>query len=586
MAENEHNYKRFLHLLGVLFHNDNHVRSAVKVYIDAFPIKTRSFYLWNTIRNSALEENLQQMATDLLCELITEKFEDFYNKHPTDYRHYWKTMFLNGLKFEVVEGIRSKIGHVSITFARKLMSAEGICLWPEFLNFIFESASNGTPTFQISSLQMFGSFPGMLGNQQSQKEEIIKKFLKDCLAASSNYSVRFQAAKTFSSYVLHNRNDVVMHRHFQELIAGVIQIVAKSIQKQEDQSLLKCVLDMVLVTPALFRLKINILLKKCTQAVDNGSLQDSWRQLVLEVIVTIAETAPENFLEEGITLFPIVIPTILTMMTELDDDESVVNVNSKKAEIALVRLARGIGSASVYPHLIQRLPVMLTHTDWRVRHAGITAICAVGECCRNEMIPLLNGILEHILHFLRDEEPAVRLAACSGVVKMLKDFYPSLHLNNHQQIIPKLLTVMDDVNGRVQEEGTYAVIIFCEKCPKTIIKLYGNLITGKLEELGFAWALNKIRSLIGQIAGCVPQSAILQSKNVELIRKNDPKYYKQRLFGFLSQSVGTSCTIKCEKKDGRYRATLTVYGEGEPVVGVHDHRVDAEIQACIKYINP
>jgi hypothetical protein len=122
---------------------------------------------------------------------------------------------LNGLKFEVDEGIRRKIGHVSIQFARQLMSAEGINLWPEFLNFLFESASNGTPTFKISALNMFGSFPGILGNQQSRNQEIVKQILKDCMAASSNYSVRFQAAKTFTSYVLHNRNDVVMHQHFQ-----------------------------------------------------------------------------------------------------------------------------------------------------------------------------------------------------------------------------------------------------------------------------------------------------------------------------------------------------------------------------------
>lgn len=169
----------------------------------------------------------------------------------------------------------------------------------------------------------------------------------------------------------------------------MIQIVAESIQKQEDDSLLKCVLDMALETPALFRQKVNILLKKCTQAVDNEDLLDSWRQLFLEVIVTIAETAPDYVRERGVTLFPLIIPTDLTMMTELDDDESVVNLNSKKAETALVRLARGIGSESVFPHLIQRLPVMFTNPDWRLRHAAITAICAVGECCQKVKIIIL-----------------------------------------------------------------------------------------------------------------------------------------------------------------------------------------------------
>jgi hypothetical protein len=72
---------------------------------------------------------------------------------------------------------------------------------------------------------------------------------------------------------------------------------------------------------------------------------------------------------------------------------------------------------------------------------------------------------------------------------------------------------------------------------------------------------------------------------VEVIHTNDPKFYKQRLFGFLSHFVGTSCTIKCEKIDGRYRATLTVYGEEEPVVRSASYRNVAEVNAFIQYIN-
>jgi hypothetical protein len=71
---------------------------------------------------------------------------------------------------------------------------------------------------------------------------------------------------------------------------------------------------------------------------------------------------------------------------------------------------------------------------------------------------------------------------------------------------------------------------------------------------------------------------------VEIVRKCAEKFYKQRLFAFLTHYASTSCTLKCEKLNGQYRATLTEYGE-EPTIAVASHRGAAEINACIRYIN-
>jgi hypothetical protein len=72
----------------------------------------------------------------------------------------------------------------------------------------------------------------------------------------------------------------------------MIQIVAESIQKQEDQSLLKYVVDLAENTPKFFRLHIEPLLLMCTQEVANKQLLESWRQMALEVMVTLAKTEP------------------------------------------------------------------------------------------------------------------------------------------------------------------------------------------------------------------------------------------------------------------------------------------------------
>lgn len=179
----------------------------------------------------------------------------------------------------------------------------------------------------------------------------------------------------------------------------MIQIVAESIQKQDDDTLLKCVVDLAENTPKFLRLQTEPLLQMCTQAVANEELLDSWRQLALEVIVTLAETAPASVRKNGATLIPLVISTALKMMTDLDDDEEWStsddlteednDSNSVVAEAALDRLACGIGGKSVLPHIIQSLPTMLSNTDWRYRHAALMAVSAVGEGCHKVLYVVL-----------------------------------------------------------------------------------------------------------------------------------------------------------------------------------------------------
>ena len=171
----------------------------------------------------------------------------------------------------------------------------------------------------------------------------------------------------------------------------MIQLIAESIQKQDDDALLKCLVDLAENTPKFLRSQMEPLLQMCVAAVANEELLDSWRQLALEVVVTLAETAPASVRKAGASVIPVVVATALKMMTDLDDDEEWStsddlteednDSNSVVAEAALDRLACGIGGKTVLPHIIQSLPAMLSNPDWKYRHAALMAISAVGEGC-------------------------------------------------------------------------------------------------------------------------------------------------------------------------------------------------------------
>ena len=48
--------------------------------LDGIPVETRATYLLTSMRNTTVGEDVRQMAAVLLRRVISNEFEDFYNK--------------------------------------------------------------------------------------------------------------------------------------------------------------------------------------------------------------------------------------------------------------------------------------------------------------------------------------------------------------------------------------------------------------------------------------------------------------------------------------------------------------------------
>ena len=59
----------------------------------------------------------------------------------------------------------------------------------------------------------------------------------------------------------------------------------------------------------------------CFQALQDPNVGDSWKHLLLEVVVTLAETAPAMVRKAGAKYMTSLIPLMLNMMTDLEDEE-------------------------------------------------------------------------------------------------------------------------------------------------------------------------------------------------------------------------------------------------------------------------
>lgn len=318
--------------------------------------------------------------------------------------------------------------------------------------------------------------------------------LQQSLQPTVDGEVQYQAVRAIGAFVLLHDKDNSILKHFSDLLPQMIAIITKSINDQIDQTLLKLLVEMAETCPKFLRSQLHHTFEMCIKAFSDHDIEESWRHLCLEVMVSLSENAAAMVRKHAEKYIIALIPLILQMMTDLEDDDEWSTSdqiadddnsdNNVIAESALDRLACGLGGKAVLPHIINTIPTMLRHNDWQQRHAALMAISAIGEGCHKQMEAMLDDVMTGVLNFLRDPHPRVRYAACNAIGQMSTDFAPIFEKKFHEQVVPGLLDLLDDVaNPRVQAHAGAALVNFSEDCPKHILTKYLDSIMNKLEAI-------------------------------------------------------------------------------------------------------
>ncbi|XP_036330351.1 importin-5 isoform X2 [Rhagoletis pomonella] len=487
---------QFQQILNSLLSTDNDVRQQAEDAYNNLPRDVKVTHLLGTIHNGQQSEEARQMAAVLLRRLFTSEFTEFYKELPQESQAQLLQQILLAVQQEVTPNLRRKICELVAEVARSLTDEDGNNQWTDILQFLFQCANSPSAQLQESALRIFASVPSIFGNQEAQYLDLIKQMLAKSLEPTADVEVRFQAVRAIGAFILHHDKDgeSSVFKHFSDLLPRMIMITAESIEAQDDQSLLKLLIDMTETCPKFLRPQLENIFEMCMKVFATTDVEDSWRHLVLEVMVSLSENAPAMVRKRAEKYIVTLIPLVLQMMTDLDEDEEWATSdvvtdddnsdNNVIAESSLDRLACGLGGKTVLPHVMNALPNMLGHSDWKQRYAALMAISAIGEGCHKQMEAMLEQIMAGVLNFLRDPHPRVRYAACNAIGQMSTDFAPTFEKKFHEQVVPGLLSLLDDVqNPRVQAHAGAALVNFSEDCPKHILTRYLNGIMSKLENI-------------------------------------------------------------------------------------------------------
>lgn len=483
----------FHQILTSLLSTDNNVRQTAEETYQALPLETKVSYLFNAVQNQAGDIDEKQVAAVMLRRLMANEFMEFYSPLSPENQKQFKDNLLLSVNNEKNDILRRRMCDVASEVARNQLDEDGNNSWPEFLNFLFQCANSPSNDMKDSALRMFTNVPGVFGNQQSNYLVVIKQMLQQSLNVPDS-NVQVQAVKAICAFILHHDKVIEIQKQFTDLLPNMMRITNESLEAEVDDSLIKLLVDLSENAPKFLRSQLPNIVEMCLRYLGNEEASESYRQMCLEVVVTLAETAPAMMRKESSKYIVQLIRQVLELMATVEDDddwgtqddpdETDQESMSVIAESALDRLACGLGGKTMLPHILSNVSSMLANPNWKYRHAALMAISAVGEGCHKQMLPMLPEILDGILNFLQDPHPRVRYSMCNAIGQMAADFAPTFQKKFHDKIVPAILLLLEDnLNPRVQAHAGAALVNFCEDCPKRILLSYMDQIMVKLESI-------------------------------------------------------------------------------------------------------
>ncbi|KAF9541179.1 ARM repeat-containing protein [Agrocybe pediades] len=203
------------------------------------------------------------------------------------------------------------------------------------------------------------------------------------------------------------------------------------------------------------------------------------RLSALEFMISLSESRP-SMVKKVNGWTDVIVRACLEGMGELEDEDegwlkedppmvsSSAETDAPPAlyEQSLDRLACAMGGRAILPPAFQYIPSMMASYDWRVRHAGLMAIAAIGEGTGKVMQKELEKIIELVTPMFSDAHPR-------DVIQ--RQF--------HQQLFAVLIPALEDPEPRVHAHAASALINFCEGVERVALLPYLDPIVERLLKL-------------------------------------------------------------------------------------------------------
>ncbi|KAK3832761.1 MAG: importin subunit beta-3 [Linnemannia gamsii] len=491
---------KLIQVLAQLASPDNAVRATAEDQLDKEWMLTMPDTLLTGL--AFLSRNNSDPELRAFAAVLTRRvaFKSSPNEGPTGTKTVWesvqeetrvsvRTHYLAALTQESDRSVRNRVCDTISELAHSTRTK--LHPWPEVYPAVYNCTQSTTRAdLREAGYRIMNSSPSLLSGQSAEAATALFNLgLQD-----GNLLVRLSAIKATVSFIQDTNHDT--RSAMDKVMMPMMESLAAFRKAKYEVALVEAVSSLIELAeraPRLFR-HIVTTIPILIEMAEEKTLEDQTRQVMLELMVTLAECSPSWFkrVPDFVTRL---VPVSLEMMTELEDEaewymaddqeEEETDTNTVIGEQAIDRLSRALGGKVILPVIFGYIPKMLANEqDWKTRHAGLMAISAMGEGCGRVMEGELTKIVHMVVPFLRDSHARVRFAACHTIGQMATDFAGPLQKNHHAVVLTNLIPVMDDAPyPRIRSHAAAALVNFCEDIDKSTLGPYLDAIFDRLLSL-------------------------------------------------------------------------------------------------------
>jgi HEAT repeat protein len=445
---------------------------------------------------SCADANIRHHAALLLKKKISVLFSKLNNTMQEEL----KIALLNIVTNEPIKVVQTALAGAVACLSKSVM-AKGA--WPEMFNLLMQLAQDPREPMRSLCYNLIGQLAEHVPEHlKPHTNTLSQMFIIGCRDSAS--AVCVDALASTSSYItaLADEPEVML---LQGVLRPMLEVMEACLKRGDEEVVAEC-LDVIqetcIMDQPLINEQIEFIVPFVVEIMKSTTCEDQVKQAAGQTLMNILEYRPKLIAKKNL------VNPILTSLVELiaksdptasnlyvtasqhqhlnddDDDESYNSAVEVQhlAQSCLDTMAINIPSKHFSQPALSIAAQCLESADPQMRKAGCAVLGVIAEGCCDIIKQSLNQILPKLLSSVQDPEYYVRESACFALGQFSEHCQPEI-LYFHQQILPTVFTALEDPRPAVQGTSCYVLEMFCENLePDTLRPVLGALVN-KLSQL-------------------------------------------------------------------------------------------------------
>jgi hypothetical protein len=344
--------------------------------------------------------------------------------------------------------------------------------WNEFLPFVLSTSMKMNTTNIVAALDIIEILAEYSPDLIFANISILGSFLGGFIA-SADSKVSTACARATSACIV-SLDDEIARNSFKPALPPIITVVGNCLslgQEGEAASIMERLVTIAQVQPLFFRTSLDLLVGAMLTVTNSTSLEFSTRTIALELLVSLAETAPA-MARRCAPLMEGLVPAAMQIMLEVEADdtewlqskyaEDSLDENYVVGEEAIERITAGMGGKSIIPLVLPLAQSFAASPHWYSRRAAVAAITRLAEGAEKMFEVQLPICCDFLFASLHDSSVRVQYEA-EQAVGQLALLFPNAVDDLIKRFLPRLIALLGEPHTcvRVRGHAAAAMINLC-----------------------------------------------------------------------------------------------------------------------------